>query len=415
MKKMNKYLLFIGLIMFACVVNVSAANRLSHGDESDAKEQLKDEHGAEVGKYCHYSENGAESEWHDVVIAVSKDGRFAGVDSRNVEFSSNSWHDYLKNWDSSKGCTRTAIVEVSTEKGLVLDHYIQNVYLYDYPPEAYIKNSKYHIFYLEEAPANATKTCTYSIAKITGEKGRILTLYLNDQNAIVDRSGAAFEVMQSDEYSLNAAFFGSECPSIYICNGPVHFWVYISDYTSDDNGFTSDKCEFSKCTNTFKDYCNPDSRDNLVCPQYTYITERTDGEERTKELTAYCTNAISKLDYANPCTRKCMNFFEDIKKPVDATDGECGFSNKMVIWIMNILRWVKYIIPVLLIVLSILDFIKAMAGEKDDDLKKAQKHFVTRLIVAVLIFIMPLIIEFVLNKMGFSAEDCGIKNIGLGK
>jgi hypothetical protein len=75
---------------------------------------------------------------------------------------------------------------------------------------------------------------------------------------------------------------------------------------------------------------------------------------------------------------------------------------------MNILRWVKYIVPVLLIVLSMLDFIKAMAGEKDDELKKAQKHFTVRLIAAVLIFLIPFILEFIFDKMGFVYEGCGI-------
>ena len=60
------------------------------------------------------------------------------------------------------------------------------------------------------------------------------------------------------------------------------------------------------------------------------------------------------------------------------------------------------------ILLGIIDFIKAIVSEKDDEMKKAQGHFVKRLIAAALIFIIPFIIEFILNKMGFAANGCGI-------
>ena len=41
-------------------------------------------------------------------------------------------------------------------------------------------------------------------------------------------------------------------------------------------------------------------------------------------------------------------------------------------------------------------------------MKKAQGRFVKRLIAAALIFIIPFIIEFVLGKMGFDSNGCGI-------
>ena len=87
---------------------------------------------------------------------------------------------------------------------------------------------------------------------------------------------------------------------------------------------------------------------------------------------------------------------------------DCGFSDRLVIWIANVVRWIKYIIPVVVMALGILDFIKAMAGDKDDEMKKAQGRFVKRLIAAALIFLAPIIIEFILDKMGFTANDCGI-------
>ena len=112
------------------------------------------------------------------------------------------------------------------------------------------------------------------------------------------------------------------------------------------------------------------------------------------------------------CIKKCLNLddeFSDIQnKFIDDDNGECGFSDKLLVIINNILRWIKYILPAIVIILGIIDFIKAIASDKEDEMKKAQKRFIIRLISAALVFIVPLIITFILDKMGFTANSCGI-------
>ena len=70
----------------------------------------------------------------------------------------------------------------------------------------------------------------------------------------------------------------------------------------------------------------------------------------------------------------CLNVDNYINNPQQYLTETCGFSNRLIYWINNILKWVKYIVPALLIVLSILDFIKAMSSDKDDELSKAKKR-----------------------------------------
>ena len=163
--------------------------------------------------------------------------------------------------------------------------------------------------------------------------------------------------------------------------------------------------------------CNTYSEKLYSLKGYYNTSQKTEYNKEKSEFVDLCKSVLTQSDATDPCVIKCMTLNQDIAE-IESTDiktNDCSLSTKLIIWIENILRWVKYIVPVIIIVLSILDFIKAMASEKDDDMKKAQKHFVTRLIVAVLIFIMPLIIEFVLDKMGFSADSCGISNLGLGE
>ena len=59
-------------------------------------------------------------------------------------------------------------------------------------------------------------------------------------------------------------------------------------------------------------------------------------------------------------------------------------------------------------IFGILDFIKALSSDKDDAMKKAQSNFIKRLIICAIIFIIPFIVEFILEKMGFAANGCGI-------
>lgn len=133
---------------------------------------------------------------------------------------------------------------------------------------------------------------------------------------------------------------------------------------------------------------------------------------KKNEFIGYCRAKSSYVDYLNPCGQSCLNIKSTIAEieGTSTTDNgnNCGFSERIVVFINNILKWVKYIIPAIVVVLGIIDFIKAIVSDKDDEMKKAQGRFVKRLIAAALIFIIPFIIGFILDKMGFTAESCGI-------
>lgn len=138
-----------------------------------------------------------------------------------------------------------------------------------------------------------------------------------------------------------------------------------------------------------------------------------------------CSSILQNHDYEGvqkECIDKCFNIkdtLNEYRKNTDLYDdgtgvtGKCGFSDRLTAWILNIVKWVKYIIPAIVIILGILDFIKAIASDKDDEMKKAQGRFIKRLIAAALIFIIPFIIEFALDKMGFAEhiKGCGVTDL----
>ena len=144
----------------------------------------------------------------------------------------------------------------------------------------------------------------------------------------------------------------------------------------------------------------------------------TDVNEKEDSIKKYCRSILQEQDYdggtEQSCLESCMNIgAQTIKAKQNAgilseNGGDCGLSHRLIVWITNIFRWVKYILPVVVIILGILDFIKAIGADKDDELKKAQGRFIRRLIAAALVFIIPLILEFLLTKMGFGYDSCSL-------
>ncbi len=136
--------------------------------------------------------------------------------------------------------------------------------------------------------------------------------------------------------------------------------------------------------------------------------------ELIEEVRTTCTQGLSTADYNDPCVMNCLNFDRDKAEwdswfsiSADNTK-KCGLSARLLAWIINIVKWVKYIAPVLVILLGIFDFIRAIASSKDDEIKKAQGRFIRRVIAAALIYLVPTILIFVFEKMGFKFNGCGI-------
>ena len=294
--------------------------------------------------------------------------------------------------------------------------------------------------FVPEFSYEAYKTCEYNTGLF---EGTAVNIYGVDRNKLKNEFSLVFN---KDGYYLRGALFhdeeknvvisaafnsgihyeikSNECPNIHICykfeyydNGNQKYPVY---FIYKDSLNSLNQCKDMRQKDLIVNSsgtCSTYTEKLYSLKGYYNTSQKTEYNKEKSEFVDLCKSVLTQSDATDPCVIKCMTLNQDIAE-IESTDiktNDCSLSTKLIIWIENILRWVKYIVPVIIIVLSILDFIKAMASEKDDDMKKAQKHFVTRLIIAVLIFIMPLIIEFVLDKMGFSADSCGISNLGLGE
>lgn len=82
-----------------------------------------------------------------------------------------------------------------------------------------------------------------------------------------------------------------------------------------------------------------------------------------------------------------------------------------VAWLLQkILDYIKIIGPALVLVLSSIDFLKVVIFSDDDAMGKAKKKLGMRIILMMLLFFIPVIIEVLLNVFGvFSDPTCGLK------
>lgn len=186
---------------------------------------------------------------------------------------------------------------------------------------------------------------------------------------------------------------------------------------------TTDKSEGYYVLESEKDKTIEELVDNYNCATYSsYINILKSSKEEVgtcdnnaeftrkyDRLYALCESFRATANYAEEddeeivskaCMRACSNLRDDVADICERniTDVKCGsLGQKIVKWIYKIIRMVRYVIPILIIILSILDYIKAIGSDADDEMKKATGKFFKRLIVAAIIFIIPFILEFILK------------------
>lgn len=84
-------------------------------------------------------------------------------------------------------------------------------------------------------------------------------------------------------------------------------------------------------------------------------------------------------------------------------------DDKSVAWLLQkILNYIKILGPILVVVLSAVEFSKVIINSDDDAMAKAQKKLITRLLLAICLFLIPTLVELMLNIFGLQGT-CGIK------
>lgn len=84
----------------------------------------------------------------------------------------------------------------------------------------------------------------------------------------------------------------------------------------------------------------------------------------------------------------------------DCSYASCQELGPVIAIIRNIVTIIQWIVPVILILMGTIDLVKAVTQGKEDDIKKGQKTLITRAIAAVIVFLIPIIVNVVINFIG---------------
>lgn len=81
-----------------------------------------------------------------------------------------------------------------------------------------------------------------------------------------------------------------------------------------------------------------------------------------------------------------------------------GVPNALAQIIHYVYLGIQVVVPILLILFGMIELGKAVTSQKEDEIKKAQSSFLHKLVLAVIVFLVFTIVQFVFN---FASGDLG--------
>lgn len=90
--------------------------------------------------------------------------------------------------------------------------------------------------------------------------------------------------------------------------------------------------------------------------------------------------------------------------------GSVGDEESVAWLLQQLLNYLKVLGPILVVILSSMDFAKAIVISDDENMKKAQKKLVVRLVAALALFLVPTLVEVLLDLFGITSDaSCVLK------
>lgn len=232
----------------------------------------------------------------------------------------------------------------------------------------------------------------------------ILTLSMFININRVEASVTAYDEQWENECKYNG---GEGALTLYIKSGksliikqvPLH-----SDTLVIYNG--ESKQNFDKGTKTRKyNLTNKILVNDGKCPVMVYEKKRS--TPGTWWTSIYYTYTLS-----DPNTHGTNAYFLEGGSSSSSSKDNTGYTNcggiidtttKEII--NKYLGYVHIIVPIMILALGVYDFLRAMIASKEDEMKKAQKRFIIRLVAGVLVFLAPTIVNLIIDILNSSITN----------
>jgi len=160
---------------------------------------------------------------------------------------------------------------------------------------------------------------------------------------------------------------------------------------------TEEKVEEGK--QNVKAYCDKSSSsyDEKKCAESKIVSNST--EDTANNIVSYDPKSLDELKLSKIYLGKitCDTLFKN--------NGKYNNTHEL---LSTTLKFMQYIGIILALVLSTIDFVKVIPTQDKDAIKKASSKAVTRLIIAIVIFFVPIILDFILGLVGFNNPTCSL-------
>ena len=126
-------------------------------------------------------------------------------------------------------------------------------------------------------------------------------------------------------------------------------------------------------------------------------------------LIIICSFSFASVVLAKPVSNTCEvnQSLADVKENCDAIFGDPSKEGSVAFFLNEIFGIIKFVGPIIAMVLVTFDFVKAVASSDKDALYKAAKNAGLRIIFALLLFFIPSLINGLFGMFGFYGT-CGI-------
>ena len=111
--------------------------------------------------------------------------------------------------------------------------------------------------------------------------------------------------------------------------------------------------------------------------------------------------------YVTYSTGKTIINSQDVKDECGGILGDVNDKESFAYYLQIIFRFIQYVGPILVIILTTVDYFKAMMSGDDSATKKVNKRTITRLIAIACLYFIPMIVQLLLNLFDITS-DCGI-------
>lgn len=256
-------------------------------------------------------------------------------------------------------------------------------------------------FTFSEGVLADTAKCVYKISEYTGvtdfDKG-----FYNNSKIVFEYDGKNFSALYSSSFIAETNFSDLKATDLFygINDGKVPDEVI-------QKALDLQKIEITFRTATRSNYIN----DKNQCIRKTiYLTQTTNSTPAIVEILNEKRTAVGvvsasyKLDEENSAP---LVVSEAVDVCTDCVAcGDIELPNKTINLISTGILVLQIAAPVILIIMGMIDFAKAVASSNEDGIKKSQKTFIRRLISGVSIFLIILIIKIVLGVI--VPNDAGV-------